>query len=287
MWTVNFQLQASWLLWSTHALLTLLTFFTIFRWDISGYGTRYWLNILFAGAITLSVIKVKDLQFFKKGCLKWSWGLVIEVIIFIAILIWGFAGMGVKENAVEIQPPLQGDSNYVIHGGSTSILNYHGAFSEQQRYALDVNELNDRGFRAGGILPKKLDEYAVFGDTIYSPFDATIVHAVDSIADQTPPQTLPGQPLGNHIWLKKGNLYVVLAHLKKKSLKIETGMFVKANQPIANVGNSGNTTEPHLHIHAVKIDFRENPDPDALLYRGEPVPLKLKSNGFLTRNDIF
>lgn len=44
---------------------------------------------------------------------------------------------------------------------------------------------------------------------------------------------------------------VELAHLQKGSVRVETGDPVKMGQSIALVGNSGNTSEPHLHIHAV------------------------------------
>lgn len=279
-WTTDFQLQVSWLIWITHALLSVLTFFTIFRWDITGYGARYWLNILFVIAILLSVIKVKHLPFLKRGNLRWSWGHLAEIVLFIAALIWGYAGFGVEQKTVSLKPPLKGDSHYVIHGESTSILNYHGCFSHQQKYALDINTLNDWGFRANGIFPKQLNKYAAFGDTIYSPINGTVVQASDTPIDQPPPQTMPEKPLGNHIWLKKGNLYVVLAHLKKGRIKVKKGMIVKANQPIANIGNTGNTTEPHLHIHAVRVDENKNPDHESLLYKGESVLIEIQNKGF-------
>ena len=58
-------------------------------------------------------------------------------------------------------------------------------------------------------------------------------------------------------------MQVELAHLQKGSIRVTIGARLSIGQPVALVGNSGNTTEPHLHIHAV--------DPDS----GEAIPLTI------------
>jgi murein DD-endopeptidase MepM/ murein hydrolase activator NlpD len=62
-----------------------------------------------------------------------------------------------------------------------------------------------------------------------------------------------------------------MAHMQDGSIMVEAGMKVKAGQEIGAVGNSGNTTEPHLHIHAE--------------LNGEGVPLRF-SGRFLARNSV-
>lgn len=63
-----------------------------------------------------------------------------------------------------------------------------------------------------------------------------------------------------------------VAHLQQGSLAASTGSAVTGGQPLGRIGNSGNTSEPHLHLHAVRGLFT---DMDALLYGGEGRPLTL------------
>jgi len=44
--------------------------------------------------------------------------------------------------------------------------------------------------------------------------------------------------------------YVVLAHLRRGSVRVHSGQRVRAGQLLGRVGNSGNSSEPHLHVHA-------------------------------------
>ena len=60
----------------------------------------------------------------------------------------------------------------------------------------------------------------------------------------------PSAPAGNHVVLDLGNgEYTLLAHLQHGSLRVRAGDHVKAGQPLGLCGNSGNTSEPHVHMH--------------------------------------
>ncbi len=72
---------------------------------------------------------------------------------------------------------------------------------------------------------------------------------------------------------------VVLAHLMKGSISVVEGDYVRAGAPLGRVGNSGNTTEPHLHIHAVR-----GSTPDSILV-SEGVPI-LFGGRFPVRNRV-
>ena len=61
----------------------------------------------------------------------------------------------------------------------------------------------------------------------------------------------PENPAGNHVVIACGDIEVTLAHLSPGTPDVDPGDRVGEGQPIAEVGNSGNSTEPHLHIHAV------------------------------------
>ncbi|GAA2043183.1 hypothetical protein GCM10009720_24970 [Yaniella flava] len=58
----------------------------------------------------------------------------------------------------------------------------------------------------------------------------------------------PGFILGNHVVLRGDNgVYAVLAHLQQGSLQVQNGDTVMAGQLIGRCGNSGNSSEPHVH----------------------------------------
>ncbi len=64
---------------------------------------------------------------------------------------------------------------------------------------------------------------------------------------------------------------ITLAHMKENSIVVDTLDTVEVGDLLGKVGNSGNTTEPHLHIHAVKD--------------GKGIPVTF-NNRFLVRNSI-
>ncbi|CAI6023194.1 M23 family metallopeptidase [Cohnella sp. JJ-181] len=57
------------------------------------------------------------------------------------------------------------------------------------------------------------------------------------------------QPAGNMVAIRHANGEITtLAHLKRGSVKVKAGDRVAAGQPIGQCGNSGESTEPHMHI---------------------------------------
>src|SRR5690606_26350449 len=87
----------------------------------------------------------------------------------------------------------------------------------------------------------------------YSPCRGTVVSAVDGLADLIPPEADPSQPAGNHVVIACNGVQVTLAHLQNGSVTVSPGSTVSVGEPVGRVGNSGNTSEPHLHVHAVRV----------------------------------
>lgn len=83
-----------------------------------------------------------------------------------------------------------------------------------------------------------------------APCDGTVLRAVDAYPDQIPFRPWPGPAAGNHVRIGTGAEEVLLAHLRPGSVQVARGGLVRRGQVIGQVGNSGNSTEPHLHIHA-------------------------------------
>ena len=139
---------------------------------------------------------------------------------------------------------------WVFWGGETVGQNYHAA-SREQRHAVDLVIWQDGStFRTDGATN---EDYYAWGQPILAPVDATVVEAVDGYPANTPGQ-LPDDPanvFGNHVVLQVGNnAFLFLAHLQEGSIAVAKGDRVTAGTPIGLAGNSGNSSEPHLHIHA-------------------------------------
>jgi murein DD-endopeptidase MepM/ murein hydrolase activator NlpD len=55
---------------------------------------------------------------------------------------------------------------------------------------------------------------------------------------------------GNHVVVDIGyGLYALYAHMRPGTIKVKLGDLVKAGQVLGHIGNTGNSTEPHLHEH--------------------------------------
>jgi murein DD-endopeptidase MepM/ murein hydrolase activator NlpD len=126
-----------------------------------------------------------------------------------------------------------------------------------QRFAIDWVRLWSADSTSKG--DQKLNEsYRAYGAEVLAVADATVVAIKDGI-----PQNIPGEhsravPItmetiaGNHIILDLGGgRFCMYAHLQPGSLKVKAGDPVKRGQVLALVGNTGNSTEPHLHFQVM------------------------------------
>lgn len=135
----------------------------------------------------------------------------------------------------------------VFWGGNTEIQNYH-IIAKDQRHAYDIVMTHD-GWTYRDT-PDKNENYYAWGQPILGPCNATVIEAVDGIADNKPSIMNPSQPAGNHILLSCGhNEYMLIAHFKQNSILVHKGDKIKAGAKIGECGNSGNSSEPHIHIH--------------------------------------
>jgi hypothetical protein len=141
--------------------------------------------------------------------------------------------------------PFQGDW-FVFWGGENVLVNYHYEV-EIQRYAYDFIQAKDHYSYKGDPLKNK--NYYAFGKNILAPADGTVVSVVNDIKDNEPVGVMnPNQATGNNVVIDHGGEYSHLAHLKKGSITVKPGDIVKKGDIIGLTGNSGNTSEPHLHF---------------------------------------
>ena len=141
--------------------------------------------------------------------------------------------------------PFEGDW-FVFWGGENVLVNYHYEV-EIQRYAYDFIQAKENYSYKGDQLKNK--SYYAFGKNILAPADGTIVSIVNDIKDNEPVGVMnPNQATGNNVVIDHGGEYSHLAHLQKGSITVKPGDKVKKGDIIGLTGNSGNTSEPHLHF---------------------------------------
>lgn len=163
-----------------------------------------------------------------------------------------------KDPPVRISPPLQG-GKWVVAGGYAGKLGHRRALfaidnhlNSAQTFAIDWMRIDDQNYITHN--PGNINDDNTYNQPILAVGDGTIYGVVNRFDDQTgtEPQGMDrvGWAAGNSITLDLGNgSYVLYGHLKRDSMKVKEGDRVRKGQEIARLGNSGNSTGPHLHLH--------------------------------------
>lgn len=251
------------------------------RWDLISVYLRYLIALGFVLAALLSARHARHQPWLLRSpAPQWSryFAPGLLSIAFLGFAVWTVRGYFYSEQPVELAFPLRDGRFYVGQGGNSRIVNYHNVHRAQQ-YALDIVGLNAVGARARGLYPTELDRYAIFDAQVHSPCEGRIEAAVDGLPDLIPPQMDREHLAGNHVVIACEGALVLLAHLREGSVAVRPGEEVRYGDPLGRVGNSGNTSEPHLHIHAVRAESGD-------ILRGKGVPLLLDGR-FAVRNSMF
>jgi hypothetical protein len=138
----------------------------------------------------------------------------------------------------------------VIWGGDELKNNYH-VISPDQRWAYDF--LVEPYFSNS----TQLKDYGCYGVPVIAPIDGTIIAAHDGEPDETPGLESNNitQPRGNYVVIQmESGTYLLIAHLQPGSVAVKAGDKVSEGQVLGACGNSGNTSEPHIHIHHQRIN---------------------------------
>jgi murein DD-endopeptidase MepM/ murein hydrolase activator NlpD len=157
-----------------------------------------------------------------------------------------------ERNATKLKLPFNSEWT-VIWGGDTKELNYH-VESEAQKNAFDIVVTDAKGnsFKTDG---KTNEDYYAFGKELLAPCDGEIVLVVEGVKDNKPGEMNPIYVPGNTVIIKTSNKeYLFFAHFKQHSIKVSEGQKVKQGQVLGLCGNSGNSSEPHLHFHIQNVE---------------------------------
>lgn len=146
---------------------------------------------------------------------------------------------------IEYSFPFKGQW-FTYWGGMNEIVNYHYPF-EEQRYAYDFLIMKNNYTFAADI--ESNESYYAYGESVYAPADGVVVTLEDGIEDNEPGTMDPYHPEGNYIIIDHGQgEYSMLAHLQYGSIEVEVGDKVQRGDLLAHCGNSGNSSEPHIHF---------------------------------------
>ncbi|MDM9621574.1 MULTISPECIES: M23 family metallopeptidase [unclassified Rhizobium] len=172
------------------------------------------------------------------------------------------ANTTIGESAVVLEPPLAGKGWIAVNGCCDSITSHRGAvlaingqLRVPERFAIDWVKLDDTGriFTGDG---SKLASYAYYGTPVHAAADGVVVNLYDDADEQVPGADAKGittENVGGNMLVIDigGGAFAFYAHMQRGSLKVKLGDRVKVGQVIGLLGNTGNSTAPHLHFHVM------------------------------------
>ena len=219
---------------------------------------------------------------------------------------------------IDLAPPVRG--RWVVLNGPGTTVPSHGVKAYGQMYAVDLLQPSpDAAATIGWSLRTRAPEaYACFGAPVLAMADGTVVRVSGGWRDHRSRDTWPtlvwmmiegalrdlvgaSGILGNHVIVRHDDeTFSACAHLRRGSILVRPGDRVTAGQQLAEVGNSGNTSEPHLHVQlmddarptaAAGLPMRwpglsaDPADRDARWSTGDPKPAALP--GFPPNGQVF
>jgi len=158
-----------------------------------------------------------------------------------------------RHTATVIAPPLRGGRWALVSSvHRRSLLPVNGSLHNAQRFAVDFSARLDTSGRTHVGSADRNASYFNYGQPVVAVGAGTVVAAVDRYPDQIPNHNVPVSAEaadGNHVIIKLApGVFAGYAHLKPGSVRVHLGERVHSGQVLALLGNSGNTTGPHLHF---------------------------------------
>lgn len=156
-------------------------------------------------------------------------------------------------------------------------------------YAIDFVPVDDNGRTApitfGSLVrPEPPDSFPGFGRPVLAPIEGVVVAAHDAEADHAAYRGVPsiGYALtqrrraeagwvalaGNHVLIDSDGVVVAVCHLQQGSVKVRPGQRVRIGDVLGRCGNSGNSTEPHVHVQAIDGRDIQRANAVRLMFRG-------------------
>lgn len=276
-------------------LVMLVALWLVGQWLIPPFWTPWLYFCLFALVVLvrLSPVVPKPNRTFPGHWTGWiGVGFFsLSLIVFTFTVYEAIAGRKARAiETIDLAFPLGEGRYWIANGGSREMINAHyltldpkterQAAYHGQSYAIDLIQISNTGFRATGWRPADPAQYLIYGKPVYAVCDGSVISAASDRPDMPVPMTDQKHIEGNHVLLDCGGFAVLVGHLRQGSVTVKAGDQVAKGDQLGEVGNSGQTAEPHLHIHA------QRPGPPDKPFGGEPIQITLAGQ-FLVRGQRF
>ncbi|WP_309131515.1 M23 family metallopeptidase [Brevibacterium sp.] len=200
--------------------------------------------------------------------------------------------MGPAPTPLDIEYPFTG--RWLVQNSPADQVPSHGTAAFASSYAIDFVPVDSTGGTApltfsSLVRPEPPDRFPGFGRPLLAPAAGTIIAAHDEEPDHAAHRGLPSitymltqqrraragwlELAGNHVFIEHKGVIVALCHLRSGSVQVRPGEKVRVGDPVGRCGNSGNSTEPHVHVQVLD-------SPDVAYARAVPLTFR----GVLPRN---
>jgi hypothetical protein len=257
-------IQKTGLLYTFFLFVTVLAWTVV--WTIQGLPGAYsWFALKmvlpFLGLIGM-VYQVVTIPFFmkkRKSTAKKCYGLAVYVIWAAHLLLTMNTialayPASVKNTAPSVAVAWPFAEEAVVGWGGNSVSdNLPHAIWPSERWAYD---LVMEPYQSGS---SRAEDYGIWEREVLSPAAGTVIAVYNEEPDLTPGMENFQTMEGNHVYLEleETGTYLLLNHFKQGSITVKAGDRVHPGDALGRVGNSGSTSEPHLHIHHQRQDPRK------------------------------
>ncbi len=181
---------------------------------------------------------------------------LLSIIAIVLVMVGGYylldmyeKSLPIPDDAVSLEFPLKNGKYYVTQSGKS----WRVHSSEVEKYALDI--VRHSSFKLSfKFRDTSLESSDTYGTDIYSPCKGVVREIRDGVKDQPIGIRGPNFGGGNTIIIGCDGFDVYMAHVKSGTFKVEEGEIIEIGEKVAQIGNSGNTDGPHLHLMAYRMD---------------------------------
>lgn len=197
------------------------------------------------------------------------------------------AAMRQRDAPIDLDYPFAG--RWLTQNSPANRVPSHGTTLFGTSYAIDFVPVNDAGhtapIRFGSLVrPEPPERFPGFGRPLLAPIEGVVAAAHDAEADHAAYRGVPsiGYALtqrrraeagwvalaGNHVLIDSDDVVVAVCHLQQGSITVRPGERVRTGDVLGRCGNSGNSTEPHVHVQVIDSRDIQRASAVRLMFRG-------------------
>ena len=197
------------------------------------------------------------------------------------------AAMRQRDAPIDLDYPFAG--RWLTQNSPANRVPSHGTTLFGTSYAIDFVPVNDAGhtapIRFGSLVcPEPPGRFPGFGRSLLAPIEGVVAAVHDAEADHAAYRGVPsiGYALtqrrraeagwvalaGNHVLIDSEGVVVAVCHLQQGSITVRPGERVRTGDVLGRCGNSGNSTEPHVHVQVIDSRDIQRASAVRLMFRG-------------------